>query len=140
MLAPGGERRVGGVVDLVELFEGPDEVKRWISTERYGSGNRGDLLSNGLDTKEVPTKGLDRVPPDKDKDVAILHILEGDGTSIGVDEPDEGDDDSGSGETFCSGGGGEVLGGVDALDGGVGESDCYHSSAVMCELRSHGFP
>lgn len=91
---------VPGAEDVLEFFEG---------------------AANGLDTEEVPEDGLDDVPADEDEDVVVLDVLEGDGTSVQVDEGDGADNNGVHGHTLGTSGGLQALDGVESLERSVGE-------------------
>lgn len=96
----GGGDGVPGAEDVLEFLEG---------------------AADGLDTEEVPEDGLDDVPADEDEDVVVLDVLEGDGTSVQVDEGDGADNNGVHGHTLGTSGGLQALDGVESLERSVGE-------------------
>jgi len=71
--------------------------------------------------EEIPHNGLDDIPADKDVDVLVADVAEGDRASKLVDETDAVDNDTRGGQTLGAHSGLEGLGRDDTLEGRVGE-------------------
>jgi len=94
--------------------------------------------SDSLDAKEVPNNGFDNIPSDKDKDVFVSNVVEGDGSAVQVDEGEDADNNTVHTHTLGTSLGSQAFYGVEGLERSVGEGidDVEEEVGSECSLTN----